>query len=359
MTMKKFIMTCIIALLAFATVPTVAHAEPNNDTIYGMLTIELSMPTGVVGDVTLTLTNITTNEDTTVFLTASQGNKYSFTAPLGTYKLKSSSVSSTDGYSLGYTVVLDDFTMDMTNPNGDWSWTVKGEVKAELPTEKPTTAPTNSPNPIESGNPHGEEVVGTDILTFTIDENNAYFPNMTIPQIQEWYTKEVTAFISSGKTELKLTEFQSDVSLWSDWVTRKNDSTLNIKYRVKVEAFNKEGTTDFYEVQKKIYDFLREYYKENGTSLNFSTWSYENIVSEEPTTTPTPEDSNIDKPTETIEPTTEELVSTVEPTATPTPEPKENKFISVLKSAWFSIIIIILLIIGGIVWKIKYKKSDD
>jgi hypothetical protein len=142
-------------------------------------------------------------------------------------------------------------------------------------------------------------------------------------------------------------------------VARKNDSTLNINYRVTVEAYNKEGTTDFYEVQKKIYDFLREYYKENGTSLNFSTWSYENIVSEEPTTTPTPEDSNIDKPTETIEPTTEELVSTVEPTATPTPEPKENKFISVLKSAWFSIIIIILLIIGGIVWKIKYKKSDD
>ena len=70
--MKKIILTFIIALLVCATVPTVAHAEPNNDTVYGMLNIELSMPTGVVGDVTLTLTNITTNEDTTVFLTASQ-----------------------------------------------------------------------------------------------------------------------------------------------------------------------------------------------------------------------------------------------------------------------------------------------
>lgn len=358
--MKKFLFTLLFALLTFITAPTIARAEPNDDTVYGMLTIEISMPTGVVGDVTLTLINTTTNEDTTVFLTALQGNKYSYTAPLGTYKLKSSSVSSTDGYSLRYTVVLDDFTMDMTNPNGDWSWTVKGEVKAEVPvpTEKPTTTPTNSPNPVDGDNPHGEEAGNADITTFTINENNAYFPNMTIPQIQEWYTKEVTAFISSGKTDLELSEFQSDVSLWSDWVARKNDSTLNINYRVMVEAYNKEGTTDFYQVQKKIYDFLREYYIDNGTSLNFGIWTYETVVSEEPTTTPTPEDSEI-KPTKTIEPTTDEPIVSEEPTTTPTPEPKENKFISVLKTAWFSIVIIILLIIGGIVWKIKYKKSDD
>lgn len=354
--MKKIFMTLIIALLAFVTVPTVAHAEPNNDTIYGMLTIEVSMPTGVVGDVTLTLTNVTTEEDTTVFLTALQGNKYSFTAPLGTYKLKSSSVSSTDGFSLGYIVVLDDFTMDISNPNGDWSWSVKGEVKAEVPTSKPTTSPTNEP--VASDSPHGEETNQSDITSFVIDGDNAYFPNMTIPQIQEWYTEEVTAFIESGKSDLKLTEFQSDVTLWADWVARKNDSTLNIKYRVKVDTYNKEGMTDFYQVQKKIYDFIRDYYKDNGTTLNFGTWVYESEPVEEPTSTPEGEKTNItEEPTETIEP----IEPTTEPVEepTPTPEPKVNKFLSVLKSAWFSIIIIIALIIGGIVWKIKYKKSDD
>ncbi len=145
------------------------------------------------------------------------------------------------------------------------------------------------------------------IFTYTIPEDNAYFPSMTIPEIQEWYTAEATKFVESGKLDVTLETLQDDVSKWSDWITRKNDSILNPEYRWIMKEYNSETAGEFYDVQKKIYDFLWDFYKETGKGLNFSTWVY-NIPTATPEPTPTPE-----------------LTPTPVPTATPEPAPKEDE----------------------------------
>ncbi|MBR6537755.1 MAG: hypothetical protein IKT67_11220 [Lachnospiraceae bacterium] len=152
---------------------------------------------------------------------------------------------------------------------------------------------------------------GETIFTYRIADDNAYFPGMTIPEIQEWYTKEATRFVNSGKSELTLEELQADVTKWADWVGRKNDSILKPKYRVDVEAYDTAETKEFYEVQKKIYDFLWDFYKESESTLNFSKWVYETPT---PAPTPTPEPTATPVPTATPAPT---------PTPVPTPNAEE------------------------------------
>lgn len=360
--MKKRFFILIFALLSVMAFPIVASAEQistDEEDIYALVNLSIDMPTGVGGDVKVTLTNITTDKEVTVLLSSKQGNKFSFVTMLGTYTLKSSSVSTIDGYSLGYMVELDDFILDKTNPNGDWSWDIVGKVKADYASDilKIAEPEATEPEPtVSSDSPQGEE---DDIFSFTIDSENTYFPNMTIPQIQEWYTKEITSFIENGKTDIELSVYQDDVTMWADWVSRKNDSTLNIKYRVKVEKHEKDGATDIYKVQKKMYDFLRDYYKEHGTTLNFNKWVYDKEVvliepTPKPTEIPTPEPTEIVTPE--LEPT-EIVTSELEPIETE--KGKENKFLNVLKSAWLTIVIFVLIIICAVIWRIKYKKSDE
>lgn len=353
--MKRFFLILLISIVFVASYSMTAHAEPaEDDEVYGMINLSVNMPIGVAGNVLITLTNTTTNEDVSVMLAWANGNKYSFITKLGSYTLKNSSVETTDGHSLGYYVELEDFTLDLSNPNDNWQWDIVGIVKAEVPADiKPNESTGNS-------NSHTEDE-NTSVLTFMIDSNNAYFPNMTIPQIQEWYTKEVTDFIKSGKTTTELNEFQEEVTMWADWVARKNDSILKTKYKAKVEAYDKDDTKDFYAVQKRMYDFLREYYKENGVTLNFDTWTYETVVppsepTEEIMPPPSSELTEEIAPTPSSEPTEE--LRPAPPIESEQPQ-TENKFVSILKKAWFTLLILVVIIIGGIVWRVKYNKSND
>lgn len=355
--MKKYVIFLlgIVCALMFVTVPLQVSAEEAEDEYYGKINLSVKMLKSVVGNVYVTLTNTTTQDDITIMLPSENGNKWSFTAKFGHYTLKSSEVKTIDGYPLtNFVVIMDDFTLDESNPNGNWQWNVEGELRAVFPDEEPT-------KPVES--PHGEEE-NHDIFTFKIESDNPYFPDMTIPQIQEWYTKEVTAFIESGQTDKKLEEFQEDVTAWSGYVTRNNASGLSIVYRADVEKYGKQDETrDFYEVQKKMYDFLRDYYEKNGKALNFNRWIYDDMP--EPTKEVTPELSATPEPTKEATPV---LSATPEPTkeatpvlsATPEPEPKkENRFIALLKRAWFTLLILGIILVGGIIWKSKYKNTDN
>lgn len=350
--MKRLLVLLAIALLIACTDKGLksAHAD---ETPHGKVNLTLDFPTGLMADAYVTLRNITTNDEKTYLVRAKDGGKLSFMAEFGTYSLVGSSVCTTEGIELEYSVVLNDFSVDESNPNGDWSWDVEGIVRNNKLLGK--TTPTPAPTPAAQDS----------ILTYTIEDNNAYFPGMTIPQIQAWYTNEATKFVESGKLDVTLEVLQADVTKWADWVTRKNNSILKSKYRVDVEAYNTDETKSFYNVQKKIYDFLWDFYKETGKGLNFNTWVYETEI-EQPTATPTPVVDEVITPTaEPIEelkpiptevPAEEPSEEVMAPTDTPK---KENKFIAILKDAWVTILILVVVLIGGIVWRTKYKKSDD
>lgn len=115
---------------------------------------------------------------------------------------------------------------------------------------------------------------------FRVDSTNAYFPEYTVKEIKAWYVKNVNDFIATGKTDKTLKYFQEHVAEWADWVTDMPEAALNISYRVDVNKYNKEETQDFYLVQKRIYDFIKDYTKETGLYLNFNEWEAETTYKE-------------------------------------------------------------------------------
>jgi len=293
--MKKILAFLLIVLTTFSMGAATVYAD---ETSQGNVYLCLEFPVGLMADSYITLRNTATNEDEVLLIPAKDKGTVSFTKEFGTYTVVDSLVRTTDGVKLNYSVVLADFTLDADNSGEGRTLEIVGNVINNKLLGKDTPTPT----------PAGQN----SIFTYKIAEDNAYFSGMTIPEIQEWYTKEATKFVDSGKSELTLEELQADVTKWADWVYRKNDSILKPKYRVDVEAYNTAETKEFYEVQKKIYDFLWDFYKESGSTLNFDKWVYETPT---PAPTPTPEPTATPVPTVTPAPT---------PTSVPIPKAEEQ-----------------------------------
>lgn len=356
---KYFLILLMMALFAFRTVPVRAAEPMEDDKVYGLVNLSINVPGEVVGNVVVTLTNTGTNEDTSIMLQPGNGYKYTFTLELGTYTLKESSVTTTDGFPLGYHVEMDDFTMDLTNPNGDWHWDVEGKVRATVPTSEPKDDPWD--DDFWGDDSNDDEGDDPDIFTFKVDDDDPYFPGMTIPEIQEWYTGEVSSFIESGRTDKKLSDFQDSVTAWTSYVANPGDQRQIAKYQVWVENYNVDDTKDFYAVQKKMYDFLKDYSEKHGVSLNFSTWTYDVPVppAGEPSEEVTVPSSEPSEPSEEVSaPSSEEPSEEIAPSLEDERH-SGNKFLDILKSAWLTILVLIVAIVGGIIWRVKYKKSDD
>lgn len=292
--MKKILAFLLVVL---ATVSMGATAVYADEASQGKVYLRLEFPVGLMADSYITLRNTATNEDEVILIPAKDKGTVSFTKEFGTYTVVDSLVRTIDGVKLNYSVVLADFTLNEENSGEGRTLELVGNVRNNVLLGKDNPTPT----------PAGQN----SIFNYRIAEDNAYFPGMTIPEIQEWYTKEATKFVNSGKSATTVEELQADVTRWADWVIRKKQGTLETKYSVEVEYYNTAETKEFYEAQKKIYDFLWGFYKETGKTLNLDKWVYETPT---PAPTPTPE------PTATPVPT-----ATPAPTPTPVPTPKTEE----------------------------------
>lgn len=343
--MKKFFF--VILLLSFSFVlflnkTNIVWAEQNE--VKGLVNISLDMPKGVIANVTITLTNLSDNKETIVMLPAANGNKYTFLANMGTYNLKDFTVKTTDGYVLDYIVVMDDFTLDTTSKE-DFVWNVVGSVKAKVPLY--------SENETESIN-HRE-----DIKVLVIESSNAYFPGKTVDEIKQWYVENVKEFLQTGQSDYALQDFQNAVAEWSDWVMCKKETTLQMVYNVDVLTYNTDSTQEFFEVQKKLYNFIWDYYKEKGLCLNFETWEEEDT--EILVTRPEKETSlNIDN-NNVIDNARPEKKDEIEDIidSSVVQEENVNKFVSIIRQAWFTLLILFLLLIIVFFIKLKNKKIED
>lgn len=264
-------------------------SEINTPTVE--LNFSLDMPRGVVADVKVTLTNIDTGKDTTIYLQSSNGNKFTFNAEIGTYTLKKADFSVN-----GYVVKMDDFTLDLEKrpPIFDVVADVKADTSFIFENK-------NNENKVDNNKPpHGEEISNEEKSEFITDSSNEYFQNMTLNEIKQWYTDEVVAYINRNHTDKKLEDFLSAVTLWADWVTRKPNSALDTTYKLEVELYNTENDRDFYKVQKKMYDFLKDSFNTQNLILNFDEWNVEINHTEissntSPSSSPVPNKEEVDE----------------------------------------------------------------
>lgn len=128
-----------------------------------------------------------------------------------------------------------------------------------------------------------------------IPADNPYFPNMTITEIKQWYVNEVNKFISTGLSKKNLEEYKKSLYFWAKWTYEGSENRASTKYQALVENFNKEDTQEFYQVQMKMYDFVKDYQKRYNVYLNFENWD-EMIETE---TTPMLNETVISKETST------------------------------------------------------------
>ncbi len=379
-----FVISIVTNVTAYAT-ETEQDKQSEEDVFVGVNFYVTFKNAQTGGDVFIWLQNKTTEQFYSVSLPDANGNTIFSLLPLGDYTMINSEIRSTNGYiDNDCEVILNDFTLDLSKL--DWEIEIIAKLKpydADRTTKEEEVEVTPSEPVATDVNRIIEELPQylKDIFSEKIEEDNKYFPNMTVYEIQMWYVENISEFINNNKIDKDLDFFTEKLAEWAEWVGNgKEDKWLNPLFNVCVKPYNKNDTVTLYEIQKKIFDFIKDYYDETGKSLDFSNWNYDEIfmfsnitpevldilkngADEAPTSEPiviTPVEVQpvvtvTSTPVPTVEPAKETIV-TEEPT--PSPAPAENKFLSILKSAWFTILLLVVIAVVGIVIKIKYKKKN-
>lgn len=369
----------LILTLLFVSMTITVYAEPseNEDIPLGQLTIKADVPSelaDVKATVQFDIINTTINKTFGIYLYPEGNYDTMNLIEFGDYKIVEGTavVLNKTQQRLDCTVELEPFSLNEENPNGDWSWTVTVKVIPnnenaletknffDVDDNKETSTVNTASNNTE------ENTSNNDGNTFTVPADNKYFPNMTLTEIKKWYIDEVNAFNASGGTTKNgttytLEECQKSVGHWAEWVYKNKEKQMAISYRGCVEAYNTEDTQEFYQVQKKIFDFIKEYEQENNTYLNFENW--DKVAELESSTEPITS-TNAEVPTDETETTSSaetEETTTLEPTEPTTEDTsdKDKEGKSIFGTYFFTIVIMIIVLIGGLIWKIKLNKSED
>ncbi len=324
---QKIKILYVIAIICFAIMmPTIKVLADNELLItFQIDTGEESFPM----EISMEFQNETTGES--VLVECSYDSDYQWVMALeeGEYTLSSYKVTSSESeggvpQELDYIVQFDDF--DVSLNEGDK--TVTGIVMdrstyeaiygtQEEPEEEEEETPLdfswlrdgttdyNVENPQEATN----EV---DIAYYTIPQDNQYFPGWTVMEIQEWYKQQVRNYLDTdyARSYLQVHEYvYADEEEYEQWFYEKvsvfaaedityypteeyramgpgqsmrglNGFTLEVygSYSSLVNSFaTKEECTEFYEANKKLLDFILEYYWETGIQLNFNIWDYNDL----------------------------------------------------------------------------------
>lgn len=163
----------------------------------------------------------------------------------------------------------------------------------------------NVANPLEATNE-------ADIAYYTIPQDNEYFPGWTVIEIQEWYKQQVRNYLDTDYAQnyLQTHEYAyADENEYTEFFYEKvaafaaediiyypteeygpkgpgqslrglNGFTMEIgsAYSSLVDVFeSKSECTEFYEVNKRLLDFIMQYYWETGIQLNFNIWEYSDL----------------------------------------------------------------------------------
>lgn len=364
--LRYILLTITMLILMTATV----YAEPSEDIPTGLLDLKGDVPEGLNGTIEFTVYNKTIDKEIGISLSYYNGYEAMVFAEFGDYEMSSAKFMNTNRQTLDCTISIEPFNVGNENPNGDWTYKVvvkvtpnSEDVNETVKTELEDAISDYLTGGNSSTNETSDNSANVDGNTLTIPADNQYFPNMTLTEIKKWYIDEVNKFIASGGTTKygrthTLEEYQNSLKLWAGWCYDKKENQSYTAYQAGVEEYNVEATQDFYQVQKKIYDFIKEYQEEYNTYLNFENWDK---VDELEITTEAPSTSDVEENTSAVEEkeTTTEAPSTSGDNNDGADDKEEKSFFDTLKSAWLTILILIVVIIGGIVWKVKYNKSEE
>lgn len=362
--MKKLKFFLFIAIvISISTLSVYADEE-----YYGVLEITADVDDSLKGTVNFSLKNTLTNTVYSFSLSYLNGYYTNKFVLFGPYQLVDYIIYDNNRKIVDGKVELEDFEVGMENPNGNWNWYLKPVVTytPNKETETTTKKKTDKTDKEEKTTKKEEEKTTEQLV---IPTDNKYFPGMTLNEIKKWYTNEVTAFNKEGgKSEngrsLTLEEFQGRIKDWADASFDNKKYSMQIKYQAMVDGYDTDETRHFYEVQKKMYDFIKEYQNEHKVYLNFIKWD----VAEEPTSSTDKEPTSKQEETTSIEESTskqEETTSNVEEqTSTEkkgadSDDKNDSSFWGKLKDMWLTATIFIVALIGTIIFKIKYAKRED
>ena len=142
----------------------------------------------------------------------------------------------------------------------------------------------------------------------------------------------------------------------------KDKYGIQIEYRGSVEAYDVEETKHFYEVQKKMYDFIKEYQEENNVYLNFTNWdiavekeSTSTIPTSNPTSSFEPESTSTSEKSSNAEETTTLYLS--ESSTVDDNSSSSKTFVIILSIACS--LALATLVISFIIFKQKRKKKTN
>lgn len=291
--MKKNLLLTLTLLFLLA-ISSVAYAEP---TSYGDVTFVGNVPSDLKDvSIIFEIVNKTTGTKTGVELSYLNGYKTNFMAEFGDYELvpQNTKVLSSDNKTLDCNVSIVPFTVGTNNPNGDWTWIINVDITKNF-ADNETGEKDEIKDAINDylSDENKEETVTQNnndkniSSVLIIPSDNKYFPNMTLKQIKDWYISEVEKFIATGNANYTLEEYKENVVRWANYSFKDKKNQMKTKYQALVEKYNKEETKDFYEVQKKMYDFIKEYQEETGVYLNFEKWDDIELEKEPSTNTET------------------------------------------------------------------------
>ncbi len=304
--MKLLILTVIISIMSTLSV----YAD--EEEYYGVLEITADVDDNLKGTVNFSLKKTLTDTVYSFSLSYLNGYYTNKFVLFGPYELVDYIIYDNNRKIVDGKVELEDFEVGMDNPNGNWNWYLKPVVTytPNKETETTTKKKTDKTDKEEKTTKKEEEKTTEQLV---IPRDNKYFPGMTLNEIKKWYTNEVTAFNKEGgKSEngrsLTLEEFQGRIKDWADASFDNKKYSMQIKYQAMVDGYDTDETRHFYEVQKKMYDFIKEYQNEHKVYLNFIKWDVEeettSNVEEEPTSKQEETSSTINEPTSKQEETT-------------------------------------------------------
>lgn len=341
----------------------------------GNIEVVVDVDDELKGTVEFTLKNMQTGTQYSFSLSHVNGYKGRCSVKFGKYELVDYRILDEKRKIVDGTVYLENFEVGLENPNGNWTWYLYPIVTyvadeevttTKRVTEKETETTTNIYDILNNLGKDNNEEETTETLIIPAD--NPYFPNMTLDEIKIWYTKEVNTFISSGGTtksgwSYELEDYQKSLKYWADDVFDKDKYGMQIEYRGSVEAYDVDESKHFYEVQKKMYDFIKEYQEQNNVYLNFMNWEVaENETSSTEATTSINSSSSTEIDTETTTADETTTIFTEETTSiadTDNANEEDTSFWGKIKDMWLTILILVVAVVAGVIMKIKYSKSNE
>lgn len=313
--------------------------------------ISLDAGIGFTDTLSLVFEEIKSLETYEVILTNENSYNIDVLLKQGTYKLKSYKCHGTN---TAYIVTFNDF--DVNSESKDKLY-VRGNIRLNVDDIGNNDYNLNS----DINSNHTDK--STEESTTVIEKNNKYFPEKTFNEIAQWYVDSIKEYLDKGLENKTIIDFTNSVDIWCEMVIKqKSNNVLSLKYKTQVERYiSDKYPNEIYETQYKMYNFIRDYFTTHKKFIQFK-WTEIDIVQPDVSS----DDTNIDKIIGSPTPIPSQITETPMPIKSEQSlsDKNENKLslkdkaLSVFWDAKFTLLIFIVVIIGAVIFKIKYMKES-